>query len=873
MSHENLQGDFIQRRYLYTVRKKSEESLTMMADTAPVMIWMAGCDIVCNYFNAVWLEFTGCSLSQAIGNGWLDRVHPEDRQICQDISLNAVNKPQKFQRQYRLLNANGKYHWILDTAAPQFDVDGNFIGYTGCCIDINHIKEETTELKNRTPTSMVKIRGNFNGGEKTLAVFAENQALDTEEVNSTKSALLKSRNIESPISSLIVGIVDEIYQGKVPNTEIQKNISIIDTISDLIAIADLNGKLLFINHSARNLLGIANKNKLTIQTLSDLLNPEYLQEFSQEILPTTLEKGHWQGELKLKNFFTGKEIPVEYNLFAIENPQTGEPILVTIACNLSDSKTAEETAWQNEAQYRHLIRTTAERTKAILNILTAKATAELQRQRTEEALRQSEKQFRELAAKETLINALSSQIRASLDINTILETAVQEIRKLLQINRCYFVWYRKKSDLPYWEVVNEANNQKVPSMVGMHITNAQIGSLAQKILKKEIICIDDIQNMPDSVWQDLGFTALLSLPIHTQSGEIGALGCGHSTGSRIWHNSEVELLLAVADQLAIAIDQGELYKQSRIAAQIAQEKAQQLEETLRELQATQTQLIQSEKMSSLGQLVAGIAHEINNPVNFIHGNINHASHYIEDLLNLVELYQQHYPNPVEDIEEEIEAIDLEFLSQDLPKLLSSMKIGTSRIRQIVLSLRNFSRLDQADMKAVDIHEGIDSTLLLLQNRLKPKSGQVEIQVVKEYGNLPLVQCYAGQLNQVFMNLLANAIDALEEEIENIESSVQKAEVVAVENINFPTFKISIRTEVKDDFALIRIADNGSGMTEQVRQHLFDPFFTTKAVGKGTGMGLSISYKIIVEKHRGQLECISAPGKGAEFVIFIPLQQP
>jgi signal transduction histidine kinase len=285
----------------------------------------------------------------------------------------------------------------------------------------------------------------------------------------------------------------------------------------------------------------------------------------------------------------------------------------------------------------------------------------------------------------------------------------------------------------------------------------------------------------------------------------------------------------------------------------------------------------------LGQLVAGVAHEINNPVNFIHGNITHASEYAQDLLHLVELYQQHYPNPVPEIEEEIEAIDLEFLCQDLPKLLTSMRIGTDRIRQIVLSLRNFSRLDEADMKAVDIHEGIDNTLLLLQNRLKAKPEHQEIQIIKEYSDLPLVDCYAGQLNQVFMNLLANAIDALEESFVNRHLSLVHDSQQMTNDIDAPssasrrvgqmtTPQIHIRTEIQDNFVFIRIADNGSGMTEEVRQKLFDPFFTTKPVGKGTGMGLSISYKIIVEKHMGKLQSISAPGKGAEFVVAIPLKQ-
>jgi signal transduction histidine kinase len=466
-----------------------------------------------------------------------------------------------------------------------------------------------------------------------------------------------------------------------------------------------------------------------------------------------------------------------------------------------------------------------------------------------------------------------------LDINQILENAVTEVRNLLQLDMCVFSWYRAEAQPPYWENVQEAKNPAIPSLLDLRSTTEEVEPIAQKVLQKAITRFDDVEAISDPVSQkfflSLGLKASLILPIHTQSGEIGGLSCNQFTGCRTWLDGEVELLLAVTDQIAIAIDQAELYKQSRIAAQTAQEKAQQLEETLQELQATQAQLVQTEKMSSLGQLVAGIAHEINNPVNFIHGNITHASSYAQDLLHLVELYQQHYPQPVTEIAEEIEAIDLEFLCQDLPKLLASMKIGTDRIRQIVLSLRNFSRLDEAEMKAVDIHEGIDSTLLLLQHRLKAKPDHPEIQVIKEYSNLPLVDCYPGQLNQVFMNLLANAIDALEE---GQEGQGGQRSISALAPLFFPDHQsqiptIRIRTEIKDDVVLVCIADNGTGMTEDVRQKLFDPFFTTKPVGKGTGMGLSISYKIIVEKHQGKIKCISALGQGTEFIVAIPQQQP
>ena len=423
------------------------------------------------------------------------------------------------------------------------------------------------------------------------------------------------------------------------------------------------------------------------------------------------------------------------------------------------------------------------------------------------------------------------------------------------------------------EISCESNNPKCQNLP----YHTCLPSWVQRLARGETI-MGLVSEFPESerlVLESQGILSLLVLPLTVTDQFFGFIVFDNCTKAQVWSASEVDLLKAAAAALSLQHERSKAEVALRLSEAQLREQATQLEQTLHQLKQAQAHLVQSEKMSSLGMMVAGIAHEINNPVSFVYGNIAPASEYIQELLELISLYRQHYPNPIPAIQEYTETIELDFIVEDLLNLLTSMKVGAERIRDIVVTLRTFSRVDELEMQRVNLHEGIDSTLLILQHRLKEKAGHPGIKVIKNYGILPPVECYAGQLNQVFMNILANAIDALE--FKRVSSEQVESETWSTH----PSPRIEICTELVDSSestqdsksVVIRIIDNGSGMTERVRLLLFDPFFTTKPVGQGTGLGLSISYQIVVAKHGGKLRCVSAPGQGTEFIIELPVLQP
>jgi GAF domain-containing protein len=484
-----------------------------------------------------------------------------------------------------------------------------------------------------------------------------------------------------------------------------------------------------------------------------------------------------------------------------------------------------------------------------LGVALQQAEALKQVQLQAEQLAKAAERERKATEREKALAVTVEKIRQSLDLSTIFVTSTQEVQRLLEVDQVTIYRFRPdwsgefvaESAAPGWDSV-----RKLLSVIANdYLQETQGGDFA----KGKILVVRDVYKNQDahqyiSLSQLMEARSYMIVPIFQSDQLWGLLAAYHNTVARDWQEDEVDLLVQIGNQLGVGLQQAELLEQT-------QRQKEEITQTLKELQQTQSQLIQSEKMAGLGQLVAGIAHEINNPISFIFGNITYLSEYVDNMLKLLQMYQKYYPKPRAEIREQSAKLDIDFIADDLPKMLNSMTMGADRISELVLSLRTFARLDEAEMKPVDLHEGIESTLLILKHQLQANRNSSAIEVIKEYGNLPRVTCYAAQMNQVFMNIINNAIDALKD--------------LMTHGTMTDKPKIWISTTVTEENTIqIRIADNGRGISEEWRSHIFEPFFTTKQPGQ------SISYQIVVEKHRGKLNFVSQPGQGCEFCIEIPV---
>ncbi len=818
-----------------------------------------------------------------------------NEQLQQQI-LDSQATEQVLQKNYNLLLTV-----INSTPTALFvkDIQGRYMMLNAAGASI--IGKSFDEIIGRDDSELFppEIAGNIRKTDRPLMTAGTTQVMEEElpvqgklrTFLSTKSAY---RDGQGNISG-IVSIARDITESKQAEIANRSLAAILEATPDFVGICDLEGQAVYINKAGRKMMGIDENEDISHRQVGEF-SAASARSTLKGAIATAISEGVWSGETTFVSA-SGLEIPVSQVIISHSAPDGQLEYISTIARDISDRKQAEQALQLSQARFAGIVEiaddaiisvdadqkiilfnqgaeqifgwNAAEAIGQSLNLLLPEAFVathshlvsnfgvavkqarkmgnrkEILGRRRDGTEFPAEASISKLeVAGEILFTAILRDVTASREAEELVRLSEERYRSLAMAT-AQMVWMTDANGIaerpqPDWIAYTGLSSQDKDYWIkSVHPEDRDrtIQAWMRAVEAKSLYEVEHRLRAADGSYRHFWVRAV---PVLEAGGSI-----------REWVGTHTD----ISDRVQV------LATMEQSAAQYRSQ-AVQLEKALRDLHQAQTQLIQTEKISSLGQLVAGVAHEINNPISFIYGNITHASEYTTDLLSLLHLYQEKYPNPLPEIAEATEDMEIDFLMADFPKILESMKVGADRIRDLVVSLRNFSRLDESQMKLVDIHEGIDSTLLILQHRLKANAGRPAIKIIKEYGNFPKVECYPSQLNQVFMNLIANAIDALEE----YNSQRSSQEIYAHPNT------IRISTSANSDTATIRIADSGMGMNQEVISKLFDPFFTTKPVGKGTGLGLSISYQIIVEKHQGKLQCVSAPGEGAEFILEIPISQ-
>ncbi|MEG4888156.1 PAS domain S-box protein [Microcoleus sp. F8-D3] len=820
-----------------------------------------------------------------------------NEQLQQQIFESQTTK-QALQNNYNLLMAV-----INSTPAALFvkDIQGRYLMLNAAGASI--IGKSVDDIIGRDDSELFppEIAANIRKTDRPIMAAGTTEAIEEElPVKGNLRIFLSTKSAYLDGLGKIGGIVTiarDITESKKAEIANRSLAAILEATPDFVGIYNIEGRAVYINKAGRKMVGIDENEDISNRQVAEFTAASARSNLNQAIA-TAVSEGFWSGETAFVSA-SGLEIPVSQVIISHSAPGGKLPYISTIARDISDRFQAEKALQLSQARFAGIVEiaddaiisvdaeqkiilfnqgaerifgwTAAEAIGQSLSLLLPEAFAthhshlvsnfgggvkqarKMGNRKEIFARRRDGTQFPAEAsisklevAGEIIFTAILRDVTASRQAEEFVRLSEERYRSLAMAT-AQMVWTTNASGIfdkpqPDWIAYTGLSwKEKEDNWIeAVHPEDRDrtIQAWKRAIETKSLYEVEHRLRAADGSYRHFW---VRGVPLVDADGSV-----------REWVGTHTDISDRV--QVLEALKQSEGQYRSQAA---------ELEKAVRELHQAQTQLIQTEKISSLGQLVAGVAHEINNPINFIYGNITHASQYAADLVGLLHLYQEKYPNPVPEILEAAEDIEVDYLMEDFTKILESMKVGADRIRDLVVSLRNFSRLDESQMKRVDIHEGIESTLLILQHRIKANVVRPAIEIIKDYGNFPPVECYVGQLNQVFMNLLVNALDALEDYNNHASNEIESS---------FRPQIIRISTSANSETVTIRIADNGGGINPEVIHKLFDPFFTTKPVGKGTGLGLSISYQIIVEKHRGNLQCISAPGEGAEFVIEIPISQ-
>ncbi len=848
--------------------RESEQRYVTLTEAVPVGIFRTDAEGYCIYVNDRWCQIAGLSPEEAAGDGWQRGLYIDDRERIATEWYRAARENRPCQLECRFQRPDGTITWVYAQSVAERDVEGKVVGYVGSITDISDRKRMEAQLKLSEARATAAFdqaavgfaESDMRTGKLTLVnpCFCQMTGYSTAELmEMTVAELTHPEDLPASFQAIQQLYDRQIESFTVEKRYIRKNGSCFwaETTVYLVELREEQS-----TNCLAIIQDISEKKQLEAERQRAMISMAHLNqgleikvEERTKSLAITQAAVDWAADCVFlvrpdSSFYYANNTACAKLGYSREELET----LSVIDIDPISSPERWIQYWQKIQQHSTWTLESLHQSKdgsiypVEINARYLEFDGEgysfaFVRDITER--KQTEQIIRQQAEREKLLREIVQKISQSLELQKIFDVACVGMREFIEADRVAIFKFDPDSGYNNGMFVAESVRVEFDSILTKRVHDHSFDeSYAKLYFQGKYLAIDDIYAPELSrcyidILEQFQIRANLVIPVSLPERLWGLLCIHQCTEARHWQEDQINLSQQLANQLAIAIHQAHLFEQ------------------------LQQQLIQAAKMSDIGQMLTGIAHEINNPTVFLQGNIQPAQNYVQDLLGLIELYQKKMPSPAQEIAAKIEAIDFEFIREDLPKLLGSMNLGIERIRNISQSLRSLSRKDQDKKMSFQIHEGIDSNLFILKHRLKANNQRPKIQVVKNYSKIPELQCFPSQLNQVFMNILANTIDAFDKT--NQGKTYGEIEV----NPNIITIHTSV---VAQNQIQIQIQDNGCGMSLETQQRIFEQGFTTKEVGKGTGLGMAIAHQIITEKHGGTITCDSTIGRGTTFTIALPI---